>query len=241
MTKANPYSSVTVSGYNSSPPADDGTNVDANKVEWDKHVTKLGDPVKTAVESVNSNALSAIGQLKCQGRVTKTIAPFDLIPSTDSGCATFVATSTATEAPDTYFNAFDPSTRERGGFIWTPPKAWDQGDIDFRVGWSSTHATASESVEWGLRGIAFGDGAAVSATFATTEVTVTDPAQQTSDLMLWTGEATGLTVVNATATDIHAVFWELYRDATATGDDSTQDARFMELKIFYTEDKREDS
>jgi hypothetical protein len=59
----NPYTSVTVSNYNASPPPDDGSQTTANKVEWAKHKTKIGDPLKTALESINSNALAAFSAL----------------------------------------------------------------------------------------------------------------------------------------------------------------------------------
>ena len=59
----NPYTSVSISGYNTSPPPDDGSQTSANQLEWAKHKTKLGDPVKTGVESVNSNTNSAFGAL----------------------------------------------------------------------------------------------------------------------------------------------------------------------------------
>lgn len=59
----NPYSTQAISGYNSSPPPDDGSQTDANKVAWTKHKTKLADPVKTLAEAVNSQALSAFNRL----------------------------------------------------------------------------------------------------------------------------------------------------------------------------------
>lgn len=59
----NPYSTQAISGYNASPPPDDGSQTDANKVAWSKHKTKLADPVKTLAESINSQALSAINRL----------------------------------------------------------------------------------------------------------------------------------------------------------------------------------
>ena len=59
----NPYSTQSISGYNSSPPPDDGSQTDANKVAWSKHKTKIGDPIKTLAEAVNSQALSAINRL----------------------------------------------------------------------------------------------------------------------------------------------------------------------------------
>ncbi len=43
-----------LSTYNSSPPADDGSAVEANKVKWSTIKTKLTDMVKTTLESVNT-------------------------------------------------------------------------------------------------------------------------------------------------------------------------------------------
>jgi hypothetical protein len=56
---SNPYESKSISGYNSSPPADDGSNVAANEITWAKHKTKLGDPLKTFAEAINTELLSA--------------------------------------------------------------------------------------------------------------------------------------------------------------------------------------
>ena len=60
-TPTNPYSSVTISGYNSNPPADDGTKVDSNRVQWSKHISKIGDPVRVLSQGVDSNVSSAFG------------------------------------------------------------------------------------------------------------------------------------------------------------------------------------
>lgn len=48
------YSSKTISGYNAVPPPDDGSQVEANKTKWQQVKEKIGDPVKTLVESINS-------------------------------------------------------------------------------------------------------------------------------------------------------------------------------------------
>jgi hypothetical protein len=48
------YTTVAVSGYNSSPPSDDGSQTAANQVKWSTHKDKLGDPLKTAVEAINT-------------------------------------------------------------------------------------------------------------------------------------------------------------------------------------------
>lgn len=58
-----PYTSQSISGYNASPPPDDGTQTSANKVTWAKHKDKIGDPIKTLAEGINTQAVSAINTL----------------------------------------------------------------------------------------------------------------------------------------------------------------------------------
>jgi len=59
---SNPYTSVSVSAYNAAPPADDASQVSGNQLTWDFHKTKLGDPLKTAIESINTNTSDAFGR-----------------------------------------------------------------------------------------------------------------------------------------------------------------------------------
>ncbi|MEE9158970.1 MAG: hypothetical protein V3U60_11350 [Gammaproteobacteria bacterium] len=60
---SNPYTSVSVSGFNASPPDDDGSEVSTNQVEWAKHKEKLADPLKTAIESIDTNVSAAFALL----------------------------------------------------------------------------------------------------------------------------------------------------------------------------------
>lgn len=59
----NPFSSITISGYNTSPPPDDGSTTANNKVEWAKHINKIGDPLKTGVEALDTAVSDAFGDL----------------------------------------------------------------------------------------------------------------------------------------------------------------------------------
>lgn len=59
----NPYTTVTISGFNATPPADDGTQVAANQLEWAKHIDKIGTPVKDLAEGINSQNISAFQAL----------------------------------------------------------------------------------------------------------------------------------------------------------------------------------
>ena len=48
------YPNQSISGYNATPPPDDGTAVAANVVEWQKHLDKIGGPLKTLAEAINT-------------------------------------------------------------------------------------------------------------------------------------------------------------------------------------------
>lgn len=52
------YSTVSISGYNSSPPPDDSTQTAANQVKWSTIKTKLPDPLKTAIEAINTQLVT---------------------------------------------------------------------------------------------------------------------------------------------------------------------------------------
>jgi len=54
------YTSNTISGYNSTPPADDGSTTEANKVKWATVKSKLTDPIKTLSEANNSDIATAL-------------------------------------------------------------------------------------------------------------------------------------------------------------------------------------
>ena len=58
----NPYSSISISGYNSSPPPDDGSQVSANEIVWQKHLDKIGDPLKTLAEAIDAALVTSFGK-----------------------------------------------------------------------------------------------------------------------------------------------------------------------------------
>lgn len=48
------YSTKSATGYNTSPPSDDGTANAANQLNWSKHITKIGDPIKNLADAINA-------------------------------------------------------------------------------------------------------------------------------------------------------------------------------------------
>ena len=58
-----PYTSQSISGYNSSPPSDDGSQTEANRVKWSTIKTKLADAIKTLSENINSALVTAFAKV----------------------------------------------------------------------------------------------------------------------------------------------------------------------------------
>jgi hypothetical protein len=54
------YTTIAVAGFNANPPADDGSQTEANKVTWAKIKTKLGDPLNTAIEAIDDALVEAL-------------------------------------------------------------------------------------------------------------------------------------------------------------------------------------
>lgn len=51
-------SGATISGFNSSPPSDDGSVSASNQLQWSKHLDKIGTPLKNLAESINTKLVA---------------------------------------------------------------------------------------------------------------------------------------------------------------------------------------
>lgn len=63
---SNPYVNVSISGYNSDAPTDDGAQTANNRITWAKQKTKLADPLKVAIEAMdaaNDDAFNTIANI----------------------------------------------------------------------------------------------------------------------------------------------------------------------------------
>lgn len=58
----NTYTSPTLSGYNANAPPDDGSQSSDNEITWAKHKSKIGDPLKTYAEAIDSATQSAFAK-----------------------------------------------------------------------------------------------------------------------------------------------------------------------------------
>ncbi len=95
----NPYTSVSILSYNANPPADDGSEVPSNRVDWATGKTKLGDPLKTAIESMNTNIGTAFGKVVGGGGVTTTAIDYT-VGASDAGKLVKVTAAATITTPD---------------------------------------------------------------------------------------------------------------------------------------------
>lgn len=100
------YSSQSASGYNSSPPSDDGTITETNKVKYSTTKEKLADPVKVLADNINSALLTHFDT----GPVSKVSTSTILLTHNNQLIEVSGATTT--------LNLSDASTLGAGWFCW---------------------------------------------------------------------------------------------------------------------------
>lgn len=104
---ADPYTDVSISSYNANPPPDDGSDSAANTATWAGVKTKLGDPLKTAFEALNTNIGAMVDKLLDGAGVTTdgsgatltSSVQGKLVRQTASGITTITPDATSVTAP----------------------------------------------------------------------------------------------------------------------------------------------
>ena len=94
MSKNN-YVSPTLTGYNSNPPADDGTQTETNRVKWDTVKTKIGDPLNTYSSAIDSAIDAALDTLP-NNSTTSQATNFTVATTDDGKVFKVTGNSTAT-------------------------------------------------------------------------------------------------------------------------------------------------
>ena len=171
-----------------------------------------------------------------QGKHTVWVPASAMVPATTNGPALVKIE----EANGANYNVldFDASTAETAYFSVAMPKSWDLGTVTFQAYWMTAGAV-STGVEWGFAGISMGDNEAISVTFSAS-VVVSDAAQGAANELYITAESSPVTIAGTPA-DNDLVLFRVRRIATNTGDDMTQDARLIGVKMFMTLDEPNDA
>lgn len=174
------YSSVSVSGYNSSPPADDGSSTSANQVKWSTIKTKLPDPLKTALESINGNLATFANFGSRQVTASDTTLASDHMKTIE--IASTVSASVTISLGD--------ATTMADGYIVTIKNS---STITQTVG----RATVGDTIDGAASNFSLPSGAAVTFKALSTNYQVTSDYKAASSVSTWTvtGTLTGPTGV----------------------------------------------
>lgn len=112
-----PYTDVSVTGYNTSPPSDDGSQTASNRVDWSTVTDKVGDPLKNAIDSINANVGAGFDKVLGGAGVSPTAISYtvqtadqgELIVATASGI-TITTPSGATVGSPFWFGLLNNSS-----------------------------------------------------------------------------------------------------------------------------------
>lgn len=106
------YSSNSASGYNATPPADDGTVSEANKVKWSTAKTKLADPIKDLADAINTDIVSHFdrGPTAVTSNTTLGASDFNKIIQVSGAAVTLTLTDAATLAAGWYVDIVSTDT-----------------------------------------------------------------------------------------------------------------------------------
>lgn len=63
MAYQNPFTPPTLTGYNSSPPSDDGQRTASNALRWATHLSKIGNPLKNFAQALSAAVAAAFDSL----------------------------------------------------------------------------------------------------------------------------------------------------------------------------------
>lgn len=166
-----------------------------------------------------------------QGKHTIWVPAGSMLQTTTNGCA---AATTETTTNDVMYASkdCDAATDEFADFSIQMPKSWDEGTVTAMINWTGTTAgDATDDVIWGVQCVALSNDDALDTAMGTAQV-VTDTLITTSDVHK-TSETAAITCAGTPAQD-DTVFFKVYRDANAAGDNYNGDGKLLGVRILYT-------
>lgn len=190
---------------------------------------ELGNNSDTTISRSAAGKVTIEGAaIKLSGKETQWVPAAAMKPATTSGASTGTYESTTNKVNIEVLD-FDGAADEYAWFSIAMPKSWDEGTVTFQAFWFST-ATDTDSVIWGLAGVAVSDNETLDVALGTA-VTVTDNVQSAASELYVSAESSAITIAGTPA-EGDLVLFRVFRDADT--DTATEDARLVGIKLFFT-------
>jgi hypothetical protein len=126
---------------------------------------------------------------------------------------------------------FDTSTSEKAQFNWATPANWDAGTVKFKLYWTTTGGSSTQTVDFDLAGVAFANDNPMDTAVGTAQ-NVTDTWISDNDLHV-SAYSSAITISGSPAAGELVVF-QLSRDTAA--DNLGVDAEVVGVLIEYSTD-----
>ena len=227
------WTPVSIVGYNTSPPPDDGSQVAGNKVSWATEKTKLTDPLNVAIVALNSSGAAMGAVVSTMGKNTYWIPGLAMAARTTNG-GTQTTAETASNKIMEKSVSFSPTTTQFAQWAIGLPKSYNLGTVTANFDWL---CSSTGNVVWGLQAVGVGDGDTFDATFGTA-IETTDNVLSITQKMS-SAESSPVTISAIASGDLS--IFQVYRNATSTGNTATSAARLLGVRLFFTTNAADDT
>ena len=171
------------------------------------NVASLSTAQTVVASAKNNNAIN----LGCVGTHEIYIPAGSMYTRTTNGAAYTARETTTNKVMISSFN-FDTTTSENSQFNWSTPANWDAGTIRYKVYWTCTGGSSTQTISLNLAGRAFSDDDALDTAFGTA-IAVTDTYIADNDVHV-TSYSTAVTIAGSPVAGDNVVF-QLNRDVAA--------------------------
>lgn len=171
------------------------------------NVANLSTSQTVVASAKNNNAIN----LGCVGTHEVYIPAGSMYTRTTSGAAYTSRETTTNKVMISSFN-FDTTTQEYAQFNWSTPANWDAGTIRFKLYWTTTGGSASQTIDFDLQGLARSDDDALDTAFGTAQ-NVTDTYIADNDVHV-TSYSSAITIAGSPVAGDNVIF-QLTRDVAS--------------------------
>lgn len=157
-----------------------------------------------------------------------------MTPRATSGATTLTYDSGTSDVTISVL-VFNSTANSYANFSIGMPKSWNEGTVTFVPYWTAVAGTATNTVIWGLQGLAVGDDETLNGTFGTAQ-TSSDAYIAANDLHI--GPTSAAITIGGVVVENDLVVFQIYRDVTDT---LAADAYLIGIKVLYTTDAATDA